>query len=412
MAVFDNLNKSTSAGVAPGLVDYYEKKLLENVKPEMVHARDAQRRPLPENNGKHVNFRRMIPFDPVTAPLSEGVTPTGQTIRQTAFTAMVKPYGRHVEITDELDLYHLDNLHRETATLLSDQAALSLDTICRDAMCAGMNVQYAGSATSRGALAATDKLTAADIKKAVRTLKRANCKPFADGFYHAIIHPDAVFDLTANSSEWIDVAKYQDKSKIERYELGCLYKVKFFESTNAKVFKAATYLYGTKTSLTIATVNAANRTVTVSEAISEDEARELTGKMVDVEYTKSTAKTVTSMCVERVDAANKKIIFRWMPGSATTDEWTTTNSAKIVPTGGGASGVNVYGTLVYGQNAFGNVELGGTGKNVKIIINPPGSAGADDPLEQRGTIAWKVKGFCCVILQDSFMVRIEHGATA
>ena len=52
------------------------------------------------------------------------------------------------------------------------------------------------------------------------------------------------------------------------------------------------------------------------------------------------------------------------------------------------------------------------GENVKIIINPPGSSGAADPLEQRGTIAWKVKGFCCAILQDAFIVRIEHGATA
>lgn len=412
MAVFDNLNKSTSSGVAPSLVDYYERKLLENAQPEMVHARDAQKRPLPENNGKHVNFRRMIPFEAVTTPLSEGVTPAGQTIRQTAFTAMVKPYGAHVEITDELDLYHLDNLHRETSNLLNDQAALSLDTICRDAMCAGMNVQYAGSATSRGALAATDKLTAADIKKAVRTLKRNNCKPFPDGFYHAIIHPDAVFDLTANSTEWIDVAKYQDKSKIERYELGCLYKVKFFESTNAKVFKAAAYLYGTKSSLTVTSIDTAARTITVSDAISEDEARALTGKMVDVEYTKSTAKTVTNMCVERVDAANKKITFRWFPGSAVTDEWTSANSAKIVPTGGGASGVNVYGTLIYGQDAYGDVELGGSGKNVRVIINPPGSSGAADPLAQRGSIAWKVQGFCCVILQDSFIVRLEHSASA
>lgn len=411
MAVFDNLNKSTSAGVAPGIVDYYARKLLENAKPEMVHARDAQKRPLPENNGKHVNFRRMVPFDAVTTPLTEGVTPAGQTIRQTAFTAMVKPYGAHVEITDELDMYHLDNLHQETANLLSDQAALSLDTICRDAMCAGLNVQYANSKASRGALAATDKLTAADIKKAVRTLKRNNCKPFPDGFYHAIVHPDAVFDLTADS-QWVDIAKYQDKSKIERYELGCLYKVKFFESTNAKIFKAASYLYGSKANLTITAVDAANRTVTVSDTITEDEARALTGMMVDVEYTKSTAKTVTNMCVERVDADNKKILFRWMPASSVSAEWTSANSAKIVPTGGGASGVNVYGTLIYGQNAYGDVELAGNGKNVKIIINPPGSSGAEDPLEQRGAIAWKVKGFCCVILQDSFIVRLEHGATA
>lgn len=411
MAVFDNLNYTTSAGVAPGMVDYYERKLLENVKPEMVHARDAQKRPLPENNGKHVNFRRTIPFDAVTNPLTEGVTPEGQTIRQTAFTAMVKPYGAHVEITDELDLYHIDNMHRETANLLSDQAALSLDTICRDAMCAGMNVQYAGTAANRGALTANDKLTAADIKKAVRTLKRNNCKPFPDGFYHAIVHPDAVFDLTS-SEEWVDIAKYQDKSKIERYELGCLYKVKFFESTNAKVFKKDAYLFGATESLTISAVDAPNRTVTISNTLTEDDARALTGKMVDVSYTKTSATTLTNMCVERVDVAAKKITFRWMPATTVTSEWTTANSAKIVPTGGGASGVNVYGTLIYGQDAFGNVELGGNGKNVKVIINPPGSAGADDPLEQRGTIGWKVKGFTCVILQDSFIVRLEHSASA
>ena len=118
------------------------------------------------------------------------------------------------------------------------------------------------------------------------------------------------------------------------------------------------------------------------------------------------------MCVERVDAANKKITFRWFPGSAVTDEWTSANSAKIVPTGGGASGVNVYGTLIYGQDAYGDVELGGSGKNVRVIINPPGSSGAADPLAQRGSIAWKVQGFCCVILQDSFIVRLEHSASA
>lgn len=233
MAVFDNLNLTTSAGVAPGMVDYYERKLIENAKPEMVHARDAQKRPLPENNGKHVNFRRMIPFEAVTTPLTEGVTPEGQTIRQTAFTAMVKPYGSHVEITDELDLYHIDNLHRETANLLSDQAALSLDTICRDAMCAGMNVQYAGTAASRSALTASDKLTAADIKKAVRTLKRNNCKPFADGFYHAIVHPDAVFDLTPMMRYINRYASYIDMN------LRMASKGRLLEDRNAGIDKQA-----------------------------------------------------------------------------------------------------------------------------------------------------------------------------
>ena len=409
MAVFDNLNKSYSPGVAPSVVEYYERSLLENMKPEMVHNRDAQKRTLPEHNGKTVKFRRFTPFAAITEPLAEGVTPAGQTLTETAFTAMVKPYGGHVELTDEINFYLLDNMHQETAKLLADQAALSLDTISRNALNAGMNVQYANSKTSRGALASTDKLTFAEIKTAVRNLKRKNVKPFADGFYHAIVHPDVVHDLTADTM-WVDVAKYQDKVKTERYELGTIYKVKFFESTNAMVFKAQTYIYGTKASLTATAFDAATKCMTVSDSISEDDARAMTGLLVNVQITKSSAVSVTPMCIERVDATNKKVYFRWVPASTT--DWTTTNALKVVPYGGGASGADVYSTLIYGENAFGTIELGGTGRNVQIIINAPGSSGALDPLAQRGTIAWKVKGFCTVILQDDFIVRLESGATA
>ena len=409
MAVFDNLNKTYSPGVAPSVVEYYERSLLENMKPEMVHNRDAQKRTLPEHNGKTVKFRRFTPFAAITEPLAEGVTPAGQTLTETAFTAMVKPYGGHVELTDEINFYLLDNMHQETAKLLADQAALSLDTISRNALNAGMNVQYANSKTSRGALASTDKLTFAEIKTAVRNLKRKNVKPFADGFYHAIVHPDVVHDLTADTM-WVDVAKYQDKVKTERYELGTIYKVKFFESTNAMVFKAQTYIYGTKTSLTATAFDATTKCMTVSDSISEDDARAMTGLLVNVQITKSSANSVTPMCIERVDATNKKVYFRWVPASTT--DWTTTNALKIVPYGGGASGADVYSTLIYGENAFGTIELGGTGRNVQIIINAPGSSGALDPLAQRGTIAWKVKGFCTVILQDDFIVRLESGATA
>lgn len=409
MAVFDNLNKTYSPGVAPSVVEYYERSLLENMKPEMVHNRDAQKRTLPEHNGKTVKFRRFTPFAAITEPLAEGVTPAGQTLTETAFTAMVKPYGGHVELTDEINFYLLDNMHQETAKLLADQAALSLDTISRNALNAGMNVQYANSKTSRGALSSTDKLTFAEIKTAVRNLKRKNVKPFADGFYHAIVHPDVVHDLTADTM-WVDVAKYQDKVKTERYELGTIYKVKFFESTNAMVFKSQTYIYGTKASLTATAFDAATKCMTVSDSISEDDARAMTGRLVNVQITKASAVSVTPMCIERVDATNKKVYFRWVPASTT--DWTTTNALKVVPYGGGASGADVYSTLIYGENAFGTIELGGTGRNVQIIINAPGSSGALDPLAQRGTIAWKVKGFCTVILQDDFIVRLESGATA
>ena len=157
--------------------------------------------------------------------------------------------------------------------------------------------------------------------------------------------------------------------------------------------------------------------MTITDTMSEDEARELTGKMVYVQYTKSATDYVTPMCVERVwpsgTANTTKILFRWVPGTSVTDEWTTAQTLKVVPSGGASNGDEVHATIVYGTRAFGMVNLGSKSKNppIRIIWNRPGSAGSDDPLAQRGTIAWKVPHFACAVLQDDFIIRIEHGVS-
>lgn len=413
---YNNINATYDAGVAPSVIKFYERNFMRDVQPELVHNRDAQKRTLPLNNGKTVQFTRITELPVITTPLVEGVTPDGQKLTETAFTAMVKPYGGYVAVTDEFNWYLLGNKHKEASESLSRQASLSLDTISRDALNAGMNVQYAGSNVARATISASDKLTYADIKKAVRTLRRANARPFADGFFHGILHPDTYFDLTSDVM-WVDVAKYQDKEKVEKYELGKVYKVRFFESTNAMVFKAQTYLFGTTTEIAAgANYDSTNRIITpdatAKALMTPDVCRELTGKMVNVQYTKSATDYVTPECIESIDPTTKAIKLRWNPASSVYAEWTAAQDLTIVPYGGGASGAPVYSTLVYAQNSYGSIELGGNGRNVEIIVKPAGSSGSDDPLNQRGTIAWKVKGFCTVILQDDYIVRIEHGATA
>ncbi len=409
---YNNINATYDAGVAPSVIKFYERNFMKEVMPELIHNRDAQKRTLPLNNGKTIQFTRITELPAITEPLVEGVTPEGQKLIETAFTAMVKPYGGYIAVTDEFNWYLLGNKHKEASERLSRQAALSLDTISRDALHAGMNVQYAGSNTSRGTIAPTDKLTYADIKKAVRTLRRANARTFSDGYFHGILHTDVYYDLTSDPM-WTDVAKYQTTEKVEKYELGKIYKVRFFESTNAKVFTAQTYITGTTSEIAAsAAFDRANRELKTNATISPDLARALTGLMVNVQYTKNSANVVTPMCIESVDYEAKKIKFRWVPDKAVTDEWTTAQSTKIVPYGGGASGAPVYSTLIYAENSYGSVELGGTGRNVEIIVKPTGSSGSDDPLNQRGTIAWKVKGFCTVILNDNYIVRLESGATA
>ncbi len=79
--------------------------------------------------------------------------------------------------------------------------------------------------------------------------------------------------------------------------------------------------------------------------------------------------------------------------------------------GAGAAGIPVFGTLVYGRDFAACVDLESGGRNVQVIIKPLGSSGAEDPLNQRQTMGWKIKGFTATILQDAFGVRIEHACS-
>lgn len=412
MGVYTNIMNSYDSGVSPTLQDYFQRRALKNVQPNLGYAQDAQMIEQPEHNGKHVHFHRFTELGAITVPLAEGVTPDGQKLTETDFSVMTKPYGGYIAFTDEFDLNHIDNMTQAMSDRLNNQARLSIDTVVRDQICAGLNVMYPSGVTARSGITASNVITYALIKRVVRKLKKAGAQPFPDGYYHAKIDHDTYYDLTQDS-HWIDVAKYQNDTRVQKYELGTIYKVKFFEVDNGKQFPGETYLYGTKTALTAAaTFDAATRTMTVSDTISEDEARELTGKLVVVQYTSGGTTYKTDMCVEYVDAAAKKIKFRWVPAASVTANWTTTNTTKIVP-GGGGNSAEVHATLIYGQDAFGIVKLGGKGApNIQTIVKPAGSSGSDDPLNQRGTIAWKVKHFCAAILQDDFIVRLEHGVSA
>ncbi|MFA5130736.1 MAG: N4-gp56 family major capsid protein [Patescibacteria group bacterium] len=74
----------------------------------------------------------------------------------------------------------------------------------------------------------------------------------------------------------------------------------------------------------------------------------------------------------------------------------------------GLAAEDVYPTLIFGADAYGVSRI--TTKEFELINHPPGSAGSADPLNQRGTNAWKA-WFTAVILQQTAMLRVEHGCS-
>ncbi len=231
-------NTTTATGMAVEMKTFYDRTLIENAEPELVHDQWAQTRDIPKNGGKTIEFRKYDQLPKALTPLTEGVTPEGQEMKVTKLEATVKQYGGFVALSDLLILTAIDNNIVEASELIGSQAGRTLDTISREVMNAGTNVQYAeGQVTSREAITSDMKLTVKAVKMAVRFLKKQNAKRI-NGYFYGIINPDCSFDLTEDD-KFVEVVKYKTPEKIYNGEIGTIEGVRFVETTEAKIFNGA-----------------------------------------------------------------------------------------------------------------------------------------------------------------------------
>ena len=392
-------NGTYSAGLSAEMHTYYSDYLIDNAEPYLAHDQFGQSHPIPKGNSKTISFRKYDPLPKQTTPLSEGVTPNGQSLNVTTLEATVAQYGGYVELTDLLLLTAVDNNLAMATKLLGSQAGRTLDSISREVLSGGTNVQYAaGQASARfllvgGAASGNHYLTVDCIRRAVRFLKSQNAEKI-NGSYVAIIHPDVSYDLM-NDPEWKYPHQYQDTKELYEGEIGSVAGVRFVESTEAKIFHAPDLAPDSRT-LTVNGAMTATGTVTFDGGTVV--AGELVGRTVligGMQYYvgANTANTLTlftdatKAVAASVSCANDTVIY---PGEA------------------GAEGRDVYATLVLGDNAYGTTQLEGGG--LQHIVKQLGSAGTSDPLNQRATVGWKATKVT-IRLVEAFMVRIETAST-
>ena len=316
--LFDgNTNVTTDAGLSDEMKTYYSTYLIRLAEPLLVHDQFGQKHPIPKNGGKQIEFRKYDSLPKALTPLTEGVTPNGQKLTMDTITATVVQYGGYVELSDILMLTAIDNNLMEATRLIADQASKTLDTVTREVLNGGTNVQYAeGQVSARNALVGGQEtgnhyLTIDAVRKAVRFLKVMNARRI-NGDYVGIIHPDVAYDLMSDP-KWVNVKTYSDPSGIYNGEIGKIEGVRFVETSEAKVF-----------------------------------------------------------------------------------------------TGEGASGRDVYSTLVMGADAYGVTEI--TDGGLQHIVKQLGSAGTADPLNQRATCGWKATKVA-ERLVEQYLVRIETAST-
>lgn len=395
LSLFDgelNPNVTTGDGMSAEMKTFYSDYLIDLAEPELVHDQFGQKHPIPKNGGKVIEFRQYDPLPEQTTPLTEGVTPDGQSLTVKTITSEVKQYGGYVTLSDMLMMTAIDNNLLQATKLTASQAGRTLDTITREIINAGTVVQFSqGQVDSRDELYYTSEddncnLTVDAIKRAVRFLETQDA-PQINGYYVGIIHPYSKYDLMKDP-DWKTPHEYVDTENVYQNEIGELYGVRFVQSSRAKVFAGADLASDSRT----LTVNGSG--VSATKTVPFDggtvKASALVGRMVNIggTVTKVTANTTSQLTVaDNVTAADNTVIY---PGE------------------GGKDGADVYSTLVLGDDAYGVTEI--TGGGLQHIVKQLGSAGSGDPLNQRATVGWKATKTAEILVQQ-YMVRIEATAS-
>ena len=82
------LNNTTStSGMTAEMKTFYEKRLIDQAEPRLVHDQFADYYPVPQNGGKTIEFRKYDSLPKASTPLTEGVTPDGQALNVTTITS-------------------------------------------------------------------------------------------------------------------------------------------------------------------------------------------------------------------------------------------------------------------------------------------------------------------------------------
>ena len=311
LQLFANEVQTTlSDGLSAEMKTFYDMTLIDEASANLVHAQFGQKRPIPKNGGKTIEFRKFAPLAKAITPLTEGVTPDGKSLSVSTITATVSQYGDYITQSDVLELTALDNTILEATKLLGRQAGVTLDTVVRNVMQSGTNVTYCPkivadgaetAVTSRSGLDNTCQLTVKVLQQVVAKLRGQNA-PTINGKYVAIIHPYAAYDLMRDP-EWIDAHKYTNVGNLYEGEIGEIAGIRFVQTTEAKIYSGG-----------------------------------------------------------------------------------------------------VFGTLVFGDGAYGVTEI--TGGGLQTIVKQKGSAGTADPLDQRSSVGWKAIE-TAELLIPQYLVRVE-----
>jgi N4-gp56 family major capsid protein len=245
--------------ISPAVAAYSVVRMLKRAMPYLQLEKFGQTYPLPTNSTQTAKFRRYFLtgstgsagsgnpassfYVPVaTTPLTEGVTPQGNSISNQDYTVQLAQYGDFIEITDVIMDTHTDDILQQCTDILGEQAALTVETLRFNVLKAGTNVFYANAVASRNLVVTAIAL--ADQRRVTTGLNRQNAKKITtvvasnadfntksvEAAYMAVCHPDLESDLR-NITNFKPVSDYGPHTSPFEGEIGSIEQVRYLCST-------------------------------------------------------------------------------------------------------------------------------------------------------------------------------------
>lgn len=233
----------TTTTLSSELQTYYEKTFLKRNQFEQIYEEGLQKRSRSANEGKSIVFNRYSALAAATTPLTEGSDPSEVSLTAATVTATLSEYGTKVKISRFLSLTSIDANNAEKIAVVGQNMRETMDTLVR-AELDNLTAFLGNGKAAVTDLAATDVISAANIRKVARNLEANYARKYSDGYFMWKVTPYVKADLIADST-WINAKTYSTVKDLYRGEIGELYGFRFLVSANAKTTSSTTTVYHT-----------------------------------------------------------------------------------------------------------------------------------------------------------------------
>lgn len=330
----------------------------------------AVERTMPSNNGSNeIVFKRMLSLAAHTQPLVEGIPPASDQGRMVAIKASTKSYGRVMKFTDKVDWAVVDPLISEYTRQLALKIPETKDILAQEALLAESQTFYASKKTrnstdpdilvpTSGGEVTHIKFMSPDcaptideFRKIVLSQEAAKVRPYQGSNFLAVTTSAVLFDLITDKRvkefmKWTGTGSaYTNDMVIDLFSLA-FKKAKTAKSDN-------TY------------IDADGNTIYIYHSPSTN-----------------TNYLLLSSPVDRTKAVvGEKSV------NLTTKEVTNLTATSELPTD--LDVLNIHYSYVLGEECLFRIGIEGH-TAPQFIKKEKGSAGTEDPLNQRQSIGWKI----------------------